>query len=613
MSAYRLVVFAATLVIAWVLFSVGRVAGQDFVTLAPTEFQRGVVDGVWDQAPQHQVELTRGYEIARRPVTNVEFEQFRPGHRSSRDSHFSGDADPVVNVSWEDAVAYCDWISERMGQHHRLPTEAEWEHAARSHPELFPKENSCEEWCHDWYGPYSDAKLVDPLGHSKGVARVVRGGPSGAADNKSYAVNRMANLPADRNRLVGFRLVRGELPDGTLLKDRSERQWQSNVSQAASDWKPAVDMSQPFFAEPKQYVKIPESLRDGPLYVEHNHDPALAWCPNGDLLAIWYSTRTEKGRELAIAASRLRRGAEEWDDADLFWDVAGRNDHAPAMFTASDGTIFHFNGLGVAEGWGELAVVLRISNDNGVTWSEPRIIAPQHGPRNQPIASAFADSAGTIYLPCDAVPGGAGGTVLHASRDNGATWSELSQGQSKPTFAKGQSGAWIAGIHAGVAEASPEKLVAAGRGDSIDDRMPWSVSTDDGRTWSYSATPFPPIAGGQRPVLRRLKEGSLLLISFTPGSTFADQSGKEYEGHGMFAALSYDDGQTWPVRKLLTDGKRRELDGFAWTGKFVMDASHAEPKGYLTAVQSPDGMIHLISSGLHYQFNLKWLETPFQE
>jgi hypothetical protein len=138
--------------------------------------------------------------------------------------------------------------------------------------------------------------------------------------------------------------------------------------------------------------------------------------------------------------------------------------------------------------------------------------------------------------------------------------------------------------------------------------MPWSVSTDDGRTWRYSATPFPPISGGQRPVLRRLQEGPLLLISFTPGSTFADQSGKEFEGQGMFAALSYDDGQTWPVQRLVTDGKRRELDGFAWTGKFVMDSTHAEPKGYLTAVQSPDGMIHLISSGLHYQFNLKWLE-----
>lgn len=595
-------------VVAWSLCIGEKVASNGFVALTPAEFQRGAADGTWDQRPNHQVELTRGFEIARRPVTNAEFEQFRAEHRSSRGDQFRKDADPVVNVSWEDAVAYCDWISDRTGQLHRLPTEAEWEHAARNHPELFPKENSCEEWCHDWHGPYVDAKLVDPLGYSEGVARVVRGGPSGSMDDKSYVGNRMANLPADRNRLVGFRLVRGELPAGTLLKDQSERQWQRNVSQAASDWRSSVDMSKPYFAEPRQFVKIPDSLRDGPLYVEHNHDPALAWCTNGDLLAIWYSTCTEKGRELAIAASRLRSSAKEWDDADLFWDVAGRNDHAPAMFTASDGTMFHFNGLGVAEGWGELAIVLRTSRDNGVTWSEPRIIAPQHGSRNQPIASVFANSAGTIYLPCDAVPGGAGGTVLHASRDNGATWSELSEGQSKPTFSKGQSGAWIAGIHAGVAEALPSKLVAAGRGDDIDNRMPWSVSTDDGRTWSYSATPFPPIAGGQRLVLRRLKEGPLLLVSFTPGSIFSDQSGKKFEGKGMFAALSYDDGKTWPSRKLLTDGNRRELDGFAWTGKFVMDAAHAEPKGYLTAVQAPDGMIHLISSGLHYQFNLKWLE-----
>ncbi len=140
--------------------------------------------------------------------------------------------------------------------------------------------------------------------------------------------------------------------------------------------------------------------------------------------------------------------------------------------------------------------------------------------------------------------------------------------------------------------------------------MPKSISLDDGATWTYSASPFPPIGSGQRAVLRRLREGPLLFISFTSHSQFRDGNGHEYTGHGMFAALSEDNGQTWPVQKLLTDEKPRTLDGLGWTASFQMDAAHAEPKGYLTAVQTPDGIIHLISSGVHYRFNLAWLKTP---
>jgi hypothetical protein len=50
------------------------------------------------------------------------------------------------------------------------------------------------------------------------------------------------------------------------------------------------------------------------------------------------------------------------------------------------------------------------------------------------------------------------------------------------------------------------------------------------------------------------------------------------------------------------------LDGGAWTGTFTMDANHAEPKGYLACTQTPDGMIHLLSSRVHYRFNLAWIE-----
>jgi hypothetical protein len=107
--------------------------------------------------------------------------------------------------------------------------------------------------------------------------------------------------------------------------------------------------------------------------------------------------------------------------------------------------------------------------------------------------------------------------------------------------------------------------------------------------------------------------GALLLVSFANGDGIAivDARGNAFCGHGMFAALSYDDGVTWPVRKLITPGKGH-FDGGAWTREFDTDATHAEPRGYLAATQSPDGVIHLISSALHYRFDQCWLEQPNQ-
>ena len=91
------------------------------------------------------------------------------------------------------------------------------------------------------------------------------------------------------------------------------------------------------------------------------------------------------------------------------------------------------------------------------------------------------------------------------------------------------------------------------------------------------------------------------------GMLFRDASGKAFRGYGMFAVVSFDEGGTWPVRKLITDGRMRHLEGGAWTGGFLMDATHTEPKGYLAATQTPDRVIHLISSKMHYRFNLTWL------
>ena len=111
-------------------------------------------------------------------------------------------------------------------------------------------------------------------------------------------------------------------------------------------------------------------------------------------------------------------------------------------------------------------------------------------------------------------------------------------------------------------------------------------------------------------MLMRLREGPLLLLSFAKKMIVTDASGTQRAVFGLFGALSYDEGRTWPVGRLISDdGPGKWVDGGAWTGKFIMSHTWGEPRGYLAATQAANGLIHLVSSRNHYAFNMKWLET----
>jgi hypothetical protein len=139
------------------------------------------------------------------------------------------------------------------------------------------------------------------------------------------------------------------------------------------------------------------------------------------------------------------------------------------------------------------------------------------------------------------------------------------------------------------------RLMAFGRGMPVDGKMPKSLSSDMGKTWTYSASPFPPIGGGQRLVLMRLKEGPLFFASFGE--------------NGLFASISFDEGETWPVRRLVTDEKPAHQVGAMDNRMFTMSPDKAEPRGYMSVCQGLDGVIHLISSRQHYAFNLAWVKA----
>jgi formylglycine-generating enzyme required for sulfatase activity len=639
--------------------------GMNFVYIESGSFMMGQKDGGdWDERPVHRITITRPFLIAVTEVTNAQYEQFDLEHRELRGKLGLSklDDEAVVFVSWHEAVEFCEWLSKKEGKSYRLPTEAEWEYACRAGtttayhtgpdlPEEFHKNvrmswfpdptrsrmadsrvpltvgetmpnpwgifdmhGNVEEWCYDWYGPYREDAETDPVGFESGDFKVTRGGSHSTKLSYLRSANRLGTLPADKSWLIGFRVVLGRMPNTELLPapmpplNRQHVGWRIHA-----DLLEGPDSNEPYFKSPVEYVKIPPDS-NGPMYSEHNHDPALVDCPNGDLLAIWYSCLNEPGRELTILASRLRYGADQWEPASVFWDTPDRNDHAPAFWFNGRDTIYHFNGLSAAATWGNLATIMRTSIDSGATWSKARLINPEHGLRHMPVESVFQTREGFIILPCDAVTGGNGGTAVHVSRDGGSTWIDHGAGKPNPGFASDSTGGWIAGIHAGVVQLKDGSLMAFGRGNNIDNHMPMSISQDMGRTWSYSASEFPPLGGGQRLILRRLREGPILFVSFTDrrkGMIIPNVAGNPRRVFGMFAALSYDEGKTWPCKRLITaGGPAKKVDGGGNTGSFTMDETHAEPRGYLAATQTPNGLIHLISSKQYYVFNSAWIKEP---
>lgn len=387
--------------------------------------------------------------------------------------------------------------------------------------------------------------------------------------------------------------------------------WAEDVSQETLK-QTSIESDDPYFEGPIPFVIPPLEGSDEPFY-PHNHCPSITWLPNGDILAIWFSTIREQGTEMTIVGSRFRAGATEWEPASEFFKAANRNMTGSSLFyDETTGLVHHFNGMGRKdeEGWENLALLHRYSRDNGVTWSAARPVSSgaMYQNRHQVISGMLQTSDRVLIQPCDATHGGQGPTALHISRDGGMTWSD--------------PGGNIRGIHAGVTELNDGRLMAFGRGQPINGQMPMSISDDMGKTWEYSASEFPPIGSAQRLVLMRLREGPLVLVSFTCGRDdtlglpFVDANGTEFVGYGLFAALSYDEGGTWPVRKLLTPGKGKYEVGAYFGAAIRRDPviettdRNAEPEGYLAATQGPDGTVHLISSRLHYRFNLAWLEAP---
>jgi len=189
------------------------------VVIPEGEFLMGSDDGADNERPVHRAWVDR-FAIGRYAVTNHLYQFFlddtsRHAPPGCNDERFKHPGQPVTSVSWFDATAYCAWLSERTGKSYRLPTEAEWERAARgglegrrytwgdeppqhqlryselwrTGPErvgqrppngfgLYDISENVHEWCADWYDEhyYRDSSERNPQGAASGMRRSSRGG-----------------------------------------------------------------------------------------------------------------------------------------------------------------------------------------------------------------------------------------------------------------------------------------------------------------------------------------------------------------------------------------------------------------------------------------------------
>ncbi len=205
-----------------------------------------------NEGPQHRVAIGRRFALGKYAVTFDEYDHFCEvtNRRKPRDQSWGRSRRPVINVSWQDAVAYCEWLAKETGKPYRLPSEAEWEYAARAgtttryswghaitpknanysesklgkttevgaYPAnpwgLYDVHGNVREWVGDvWHDSYAGAPVdgsawTEGEGTDSSCNRVHRGGSWYGNPSFLRSANRAKKMPDYRYKVLGFRVAR---------------------------------------------------------------------------------------------------------------------------------------------------------------------------------------------------------------------------------------------------------------------------------------------------------------------------------------------------------------------------------------------------------------------
>jgi formylglycine-generating enzyme required for sulfatase activity len=563
--------------------------------------------GDFDELPAHTVHISHAFSISLTEVSPAEYKLFDPHYTPNP-------ATPAyaAGVSWQQAMDYCAWLSKKTGKPWRLPTEAEWEYVARAGGKQIygasdtpPKVDipnprgvanmgvGRPEWTLDWYGPYQPGEQTDPTGAASGYTRAIRGGGldwrktatkdhpdlnvPAAAPYFLRAANRASMAPAyaspDGN--IGFRVVQAPMPT-TRPTPAHRFFFESAVLQqpiAPDALTGGPDATKPWYHTHELFPDLDGHSMPGvgwklglaPGLGVNYHNSSIQQLPNGDFLAAYYNAPiNEDDPDQTILIMRRRAGSETWDMPDVFPMFADAGLAAPVFWNDKEhpGKVWMF--FGFARLIGAPPFAYMTSTDNGATWSQvmfPYFPKPIGRYVSQPINSIVRAKDGTIYIPTDSTgkddDGNGSISAVWATRDEGKTWYD--------------TGGRTAGRHTTIVIAKNGDLLGyGGKNSEINGHMPMARSTDGGKTWHKSETPFDELLSGERPSILRLASGRLFFTG-----DFNPKHEKHIHKDGAYAALSDDDGAHWAIKRLPPD---------------VLTV------GYTTSTQDASGIIHIVTS-----------------
>ncbi len=553
--------------------------------------------GDFDEVPAHRVRIAHAFAMSVTEVTVDQFRQFDPTYVGN-----SAHPEYAAGISWQQAMDYCAWLSRRENKPYRLPTEAEWEYAARAGgTKIFGNSDTAPvvdkpnawgllnmgvgrpEWTLDWYGPYTAEAQTNPKGASSGWARVVRGGGLDFRKTKpgeEYPANALYfERPANRASMapsfassrgdIGFRVVQAAMPGGPssppfdYFFETAVKQVLDRVTEGPDPTKPFLHLSEMFpdiggRSMPEVGWKLGLARGLGIAY----HNTAIQEMPNGDMLAAYYNTPDrEDDPDQTILIMRRRAGSGTWDMPEPWPYFADAAAAAPVIWN-DKGRIWFF--WGTPRLLGATPFVFTTSTDNGVSWGPmqfPHFNNAIGAYVPQPINSVVRGTDGTILLPTDSTGKDATGngsiSAVWGSHDDGKTWYD--------------TGGRTGGRHTTIVMARDGSILGfGGKNSNIDGRMPLAISHDGGKSWEKRKTPFDPLASGERPSVIRLKSGRLFFVAdYNPNHQ------KHIHKDGAYVALSDDDGDTWVMKRL---------------------PDQIVTVGYTTATQGADGIIHIVTS-----------------
>lgn len=321
----------------------------------------------------------------------------------------------------------------------------------------------------------------------------------------------------------------------------------------------------------------------------HLHSAGMEVLPNGDVLAVYFSTpagKAEADTATTFVQCRRRYGCDEWDMPELLFTTRGGNDQSALLFADKDTLWFFGGGRDMTD-----YVPFRImkSTDNGASWTfmVPQLDKPLTRYTAQPISNAFRNKDGWLFV---AIDGKGAESLLMCSKDGGVHWHDM--------------GGRTSSRHSTIVplDENGTLLAAGGKNNSLNGWNPQNISHDWGATWEAAMpSPFPPLGTAQRPSMIRLQSGALCIVgdSYMHKKKIAPPKGWKY-GNECYVALSRDNGKTWHIRTI----------------PYTLPQHHRvqyPSLGYVTMRQGHDGLIHVLTTtnypGLEIEFNEAWIES----